>query len=378
MRQLVAIRRPVLAAAAALAAGLAAAPSALAASPPLVEPPVHAEPLGTCVQGGSGMPPGFGPGYRAGIDVLSSVMGVDGVARTAPARESEIRSLLGAQHAGVWVDAWRDGWFVGLAPGPLDTTAARALLLDRLLSDVPANFSAQTIADARAALHVVALPYSSATLEATTAQFRAALAAEPQPLLVPMYGIGCDESDGAVRLLINIYDPTSAAEQQRLLELLEPFGGQTRLIRRPGQGPSPALGGPGVPPLPALPKGSPAAPPAPQPPRRAKPAPSAASVRGGAVRVGTRLNVTLVCPAGAPVACAGTLSVRLTGSRGTSVLPRRAFAGLPAGGVRTVTVPLTRAQARALRGPRPAATVAAVVRTGTRAARPLRLRLRSR
>jgi hypothetical protein len=344
------MRQLLLSLTAALAVGAAFAPSAAAEG---------------CKSPGVGVPPGLGLGYRAGAEVLSTTMTIDGRLIEGPAREQALRPLLGSQFAAVWLDAWRDGWFVGLAPGTLDTDAARALILERLLSAVPAGFSAETIAHARNALHVVEQKWSSAELAATVAEVNAQLAALALQS-APAGSVRCSD-DGHQRMAIELFDDTSAADEERIRALLAPYGDRVELTRRPGPRPIPGPLGAGDGPAPR-----------PGPPPAVPARPAAAVVRPQARRHGASLRVAVSCPEAATTACAGTLTVRLQrrGARTGATLLRKPFAELAPGATRSWAVRLSRRQRTLLAGRRAAAKATATLRSGGVDGRTVALRLR--
>ncbi|MBB4662740.1 hypothetical protein [Conexibacter arvalis] len=330
---------------AAVATSLAAAPAA-PASEPLPE-------VGCWAGAPSGVP-SLGPGYDAGLQVVSVIGSRDGI-REGVASERRLAALLGDQFAGVWVAPWHDGWRVGLAPGPLDPDAARAAIAAQLLSQAPAPLAAA----AAAALRVVPQPFSHAALEATRDQVAALLTAPGAPH-AGGFGVGCDEHDGAIRVLVWLWDESSAADEAAIRALVAPFGEHVAIVRRAGGSPRPA------PATVLAPTGAATSP----------TAPPVAVVGRRAIRTGATVRVRIACPRTAGSACAGALALRWRprGATRPRMLGRRAVARLAPGVERTVALRL-RTRARRALAARPAALEAVVTGAGT-TPRIVRLRLR--
>jgi len=289
---------------------------------------------------------GIGPGYRAGHEALQA-LGEGGSAPTG-----RIASALGAQFGGEWLEATLDGWGIGLAPGPLDVPAARALVEAQLDTLAP-----ELAAAAKASLRVAPEPYSWAELNAVQEQI-SAFAASPGAPVLGGFGVGCTMTR-AFRVEMTLFDPTSADDEARARAFLAQFGDKVVVTRVAGPGATADVGHPTQP----LPKGTDGA-------------PSAATVQRGATRSGATLRVRVTCPKVAVTPCAGAVSLRLKPRRGAghriAVVP---FTALAPGASRTLTAKLSRAERVALAGRRPAA-VTASIRTGTKAGAARRLDVR--
>ncbi|MDO8186091.1 hypothetical protein Q5424_22450 [Conexibacter sp. JD483] len=170
-------------------------------------------------------------------------------------------------------------------------------------------------------------PYEElATAEAGLAAFMNA----PGSPYFGAYGIGC-APDGAMRLLVTIYDPTTAADERALRAFLAPAGDRVAITREHG-GEIMVQG--------VIAHSAPA--------HAAGRARLAARPR----RVGGTVRVRLACPERAARACGGRMLVHLTsrgGGTGTSgstprLLAARSFAHLAPGERRTLLFRLTSRQ----------------------------------
>lgn len=170
-----------------------------------------------------------------------------GLTPLLPAGEAAARRVAGAQFTMLWLDPARQGWDVGIAPGPLDVTAARAAIVGALRAALPAAGAAY-LADR---LHVEPEPYSEADLNATRDAIVAALSSPPRSF---GFGVGwglCTLSD-AVRVEVTLFDDSTPADADAVRALLAPYGDQVRLGISATGPPSPSTGvAPGVPAPPA-------------------------------------------------------------------------------------------------------------------------------
>jgi len=286
--------------------------------------------------------PTGGPGYDAGSWVVTeaaptvaapspsggraAALGFGSPRTTHPsgvAGPTRLRAALGEQYAGVFLDPWRNGWGVGLAPGPLDGPAARAKV-EALLADDPAKGPA-----AAAALRIVAMPWSERRIGETFQQVQAALAGRALPL---GYGVGC--RTGAFGVDVTFYAQTTEAEEREVREALAPLGDRVSFERLAAGAPQPT---PGVGPPSSDDRGATTT------PARAR-LPATATRRAGTLRLRLR------CPASASSACAGRVLLRRRVAGRTVALGSARFSRLAAGRVRTVVVRVPRAKRRHLRG----------------------------
>lgn len=273
----------------------------------------------------------LGPGAAAGRDAIAVSPTAIGLG-SAP----RLQALLGAQFAGVWVDPTRDGWGVGLAPGPLDLATARELIVTAALGG--------TAHPAAASLSVVAQPWSYEELSGIETAVDRVMNAPGSPYF-GAYGIAC-APDGTMRLVVTIYDVTSAADEARLRLFLARYGDRVAVERVHG-GELVVLGVAGS--------------------SGAQPPAGRARIAAAPRRAGVTVRVRIACPRSAARACAGRVSLRLTrrGAAARSAAPRVlltcSFAKLAPGRERTLTVRLTPRQRTALADPR-AGRLSAVVR----------------
>lgn len=176
-----------------------------------------------------------------------------------------------------------DGRVVGLAPGPLDSPAARAAIVER----IAAHYTADETGYLSGRLHIDPQLFGESDLHATQDAVAARLLGEAAGTYWSV-GVGCRLSD-ARRVEVGVYQPATPEQFLRVIALLEPFGDRVRVELLPYGPPSPA---PGPPP----------------PPRPPDPAPHSARppvaldrhvrmprwtrcVRGGRVRIAARPSI---------------------------------------------------------------------------------------
>jgi hypothetical protein len=133
------------------------------------------------------------------------------------------QAALGPQYANLWFSDRDQGWDVGVAPGPLTLDAARAAILDELAARFPPNPRA-LLADT---LHVYAMPYGMAELEAVQSELSAELEAVDAGRGL---GIGCEDGD-AWRVEVELFsEDATAADIEQVKAILAPYGDRVRLI----------------------------------------------------------------------------------------------------------------------------------------------------
>lgn len=159
---------------------------------------------------------------------------------------------------------------------------------------------------------------------------------QPGAPVAGRFGIGCLRTR-AVRLEVEVYDPTSAADEARLRDFLAPFGDRVVFTRIAGPGPQ-LFGG--------APRGGDVA---------ARPSRAVLARR---TRAGAAVRVTIACPRTATTACAGSVTIAARRRAGARRLATRAFAGLAPGRRRVVRFRLTAPQRAALRTGRLAVSLA--------------------
>ena len=189
------------------------------------------------------------------------------------------REALGGQYAMLWMSNALQGWVVGLAPGPLDLTAARAAIIER----IAAHYTAAETAYLEERLHISRQPYSQADLNATGEALVAALRAEPD--LYWGVATACRLSD-AFRTEVTVFSPATPEQFLRVMALAEPYGDRVRIQLVPHGPPMP-----GVLPLPPPPQPQPLPQPRPQRAafaRHVKMALLRRCVRGREVRIAAR------------------------------------------------------------------------------------------
>lgn len=148
------------------------------------------------------------------------------------------RAALGAQFAGLWFTTRDQGLGVGVAPGALDLSGARAAVLSQAAGR---GATPVEVAELDGYLRVYALPYSDAELEALRDQLWPALQSlTPKPPLG--IGVGCAGGD-ARRVVVTLWmkhqDPASI---QAVQSLLAPHGDRVRLEIHDSEPPAPAVG----------------------------------------------------------------------------------------------------------------------------------------
>lgn len=147
------------------------------------------------------------------------------------------REALGAQFSMSWLSNTVQGWVIGLAPGALDSAAARAAIVDR----IAAHYTVEETAYLAERLHIDPQPYSEAELRATQDALGAALRAE-QGLFWSL-STGCGLSD-AWRTEVTVYSPATPEQFLRVMALAEPYGDKVRIELAPHGPPRPALAPP--------------------------------------------------------------------------------------------------------------------------------------
>jgi hypothetical protein len=143
-----------------------------------------------------------------------------GAITTGPGQVPVVQTALGTQFAMLWLDSARQGWSVGLFPGPLDADAARAAIVQGLHANLP-----QAQADGlEQMLHVVPQTYGGEQLMATVAQVQQGVD-----------GLGFEHAFvratqcGEQQLVVVSLSQTLTPEQTAALEqLLVPYGDEVR------------------------------------------------------------------------------------------------------------------------------------------------------
>ena len=232
------VRRRVAAAGAAIiAGGVLGAPAAADAAPlcrlSVTGPIEYQRTLGPLVSGFVLAPPA--PGSPTPPPPPPASTGI-GAARLA-------REALGPQFSGVWLSNAVQGWVVGLAPGPLDSAAARASIVER----IAAHYTPSETAYLSERLHVDPQLYSEDELRATQDALSAVLRAEPNAPYWGM-GIGCSLSD-ARRVEVTVNSPATPEQFARVVALGEAHGDRVRVELSPHGPPTPGVL-PGRPPAP--------------------------------------------------------------------------------------------------------------------------------
>lgn len=143
----------------------------------------------------------------------------------------DVRQMLGQQFAFFWGQVRDLGWYIGVAPGPVDLEAARAYVLSR----VDAHYSGEDARLLREHLRVVSQPYGEPELRAIQSELAAELAG---------WGVGwvlgprCEHSD-AYRLELWLFDNSTDAVVAAARALTARWGDRVLVIRMPGGPPRP-------------------------------------------------------------------------------------------------------------------------------------------
>jgi hypothetical protein len=159
--------------------------------------------------------------------------------RPGPGAFEIARAALGAQFAGGWVNNEVQGWVVGLAPGPLDVTAAHAAIVQALGQ----HFAGADLAELTSRLHVDPQPYSDDELDATADAVTNALVSAQLGVGWTAGAGGCMLSD-ARRVEVELFSDSTPAIVDRVTALVAPFGDEVRLAVHP-YGPPVAVTVPG-------------------------------------------------------------------------------------------------------------------------------------
>jgi hypothetical protein len=133
----------------------------------------------------------------------------------------EAQAVLGEQIAGYWL---KDGWDMGVAPGPLTVETARAAIGERLA----ARFSPEDAERLMSTLQLHAMPYSDAELRPLWEQLEAELSDEFGERFWWTVGIGCLDGE-AWRVEVGLFDDATAGDIAAVRETLAPHGDKVRL-----------------------------------------------------------------------------------------------------------------------------------------------------
>ena len=156
------------------------------------------------------------------------------LAATGPVPDA--RQMFGPQFAFFWGQSRDLGWYVGVAPGPIDLEAARAYLLER----VDVHYSGEDAQLLRERLHVVSQPYGEPELRAIQKE----LADE---LVRANWGVGwalsvsCTHSD-AFRVELELFNASSDSQFEEARRLAARWGDRVIVVRLPWGPPHPDIG----------------------------------------------------------------------------------------------------------------------------------------
>lgn len=161
-------------------------------------------------------------------------------ARLTPLMEqaqSAAQTALGAQFTMLWLDPVRQGWTIGVAPGPLDAGQAR----DAIVAQLGASFAPADASYLAGVLLTTPEPFSKAQLDAAQQGI-------VSDLIAAHLGVGwgagygmCTLSDG-VRVEVSLFNDSTPEIQDRVRALLAPYGDVVRLGISAGYPPAPAPG----------------------------------------------------------------------------------------------------------------------------------------
>lgn len=156
------------------------------------------------------------------------------------------REALGAQFSGLWLNSGVQGWVVGLAPGPLNTAAARSAIVERLRS----RFSESDVAYLDSRLYLDAQLYGQDELQTARDGVESTLRSDPDR---PPWSssVGCGLSDMR-RVEIGIFNTATPEQIERVTARLAPWGDKVRIELLP-YGPPQVGSLPGMPAPPRAP-----------------------------------------------------------------------------------------------------------------------------
>jgi hypothetical protein len=133
----------------------------------------------------------------------------------------DAQAVLGAQLAGYWL---KDGWDMGVAPGPLTVETARSAIGERLAARFPPEDAERLMST----LQLHEMPYSDAELDPLVDQLDGDLRAALGDRIFWVVGVGCLDGE-AWRVEVGLYADATADDIAEVREILEPHGDKVRL-----------------------------------------------------------------------------------------------------------------------------------------------------
>jgi hypothetical protein len=151
--------------------------------------------------------------------------------------QAAAQTALGAQFTMLWLDPARQGWTIGVAPGPLTVDQAR----DAIVALLHAAFSPDDAGYLAGTLLATPEPFSKAQLDAARQSITDDLIAAHLGVgMSSGYGL-CTLSDG-VRVEVMLFNDSTPEIQDRVRAIIAPYGDIVRLGISAGFPPSPAAG----------------------------------------------------------------------------------------------------------------------------------------